>query len=134
MNSICSTTFRNNITTLMCLCCPSTILSKLILQCQSSSSLLFFIIPRFPYQDHLYLKNKIEYYCLDEEKQFFCENTEDSLRCKKLNFSDLSVLRDNLQNTINRKVMSDLGHQAIRIQLELYRISVPSLIQTKEEI
>ena len=62
------------------------------------------MVVKFPYQDHLYLKNKIEYYCLNDQRQIFCENTEDSLRCKKLNFSDLSVLRDNLQNTINRKV------------------------------
>ena len=59
---------------------------------------------KFPYQDHLYLKNKIEYYCLNEKRQIFCENTEDSLRCKNLNFSDLKVLRDILHNTINSKV------------------------------
>ena len=63
------------------------------------------MIIKFPYQEHLYLKNKIEYYCLDERRQIFCENTEGSLRCRRLNFSDLSVLRDNLQNTINRKVI-----------------------------
>lgn len=62
------------------------------------------IIKSFPYQDHIYLKNKIEYFSLSEDRQIYCENTNDSMRCKKLNFSDLSVLKDNLQNTINRKV------------------------------
>ena len=45
---------------------------------------------------------------MSENRWIFCENTEQSLRCTKLNFSDLSVLKDNLQNTISRKVIKQL--------------------------
>ena len=66
------------------------------------------LILRFPYQRHLYLKNKIEYYHLGQNRQIFCENTEQSFRCKKLNFSDLSVIKDSLSNTIKTKVVKQL--------------------------
>jgi hypothetical protein len=48
----------------------------------------------FPFQKHIYLKNKIQTYCLSENLQISSANINDADRCKKLNLADVDAFRD----------------------------------------
>lgn len=54
----------------------------------------------FPFQKHIYLKNKIQTYSINENLQISSTNVSDADRCKKLNLADVDLFRDTIRKTL----------------------------------
>lgn len=54
----------------------------------------------FPFQKHIYLKNKIQTYSIHESLQISSTNVSDADRCKKLNLADVDLFRDTIRKTL----------------------------------